>query len=121
MSKLLIDSKRELPVARAVKMGTSYRMIYSDHYTCMLTLTGLPRVRETKEKRQTVWNLAKEGAWNRYEALTEKYSQDLEKAMELENTIEDKMKVFERIHDKIKHKSFGKVTIGSKQLQYDKK
>ena len=40
--------------------------------------------------------------------------------MELENTIEDKMKVFERIHDKIKHKSFGKVTIGNKKIQHDK-
>ena len=54
----------------------------------------------------------KEGGWNKCKELTEKQSKALDQAVESEGTIEEKMVRFEKIHDKIKYKSFGKVTIG---------
>ena len=45
---LVIDSKQEMAVTRSVKVGTRYEAVPSDHFTCILTLTDLPRVQERK-------------------------------------------------------------------------
>ena len=58
-----------------------------------------------------LWNLTKEGGWSHYKELTNKYSEALEVAIEKEGSIDDKMSCFEKIHDKIKFKVFGKVTV----------
>ena len=70
VSKLHIDSERNMAVARAVKCGGKYELVYSDHYTCILTLNDLPRVQERGEEKQVVWNLAREGGWAGYKVLT---------------------------------------------------
>ena len=49
VSSLLIDSKKEMAVARAVKQVGKPRLIYSDHFSCLLTLENLPR-RQTKSE-----------------------------------------------------------------------
>ena len=59
-----------------------------------------------------MWNLAKEGGWNRYLLLTDEYSEAFENAINNEDTIEEKWKKFNKIHDKVKFKAFGKVTFG---------
>ena len=38
VSNLYIDSGRKIAVSRAVKKGASYKLVFSDHYTCLLTL-----------------------------------------------------------------------------------
>ena len=59
-----------------------------------------------------MWNLAKEGGWEQYNKISEEYSKVLEKVVESKDTnIEEKMKKFDKIHNKIKYKAFGKVTI----------
>ena len=75
-------------------------MIYSDHYSCLLTLINLPRVRSKKITRQSVWNLNKEGGWESYKKLTEEYSEKIVNAIEKDNDIEEKIKEFERINIK---------------------
>ena len=102
VSRLVIDSKREMAVTRAVKKGNSYKLVYSDHFTCWLTLEKLPQKRQEKENRKVLYNLSKEGGWSHYEELTNKYSAALEVAIEKEESIEAKMKCFEKIHDRIK-------------------
>ena len=77
VSKLTIDSGRKMAVYRAVKRGRSYRRVYSDHYTCLLTLKDLPRRRQGKSDKKVVWNLAREGGWEKYHELTEEYSEPL--------------------------------------------
>ena len=121
VQSLVIDSKREMAVTRAVKVGTRYKAVPSDHFTCILTLTDLPRVQERKGENQVVWNLKKEGGWNKYQLLTDKYSDYLEQVISDKNTnIEEKYSKFEKVHDKIKYKAFGKVTISDrKNNKYD--
>ena len=114
VSNLKIDSDRNMAVSRAVKIGQKYERVFSDHYTCLLTFRGLPKGKEGKNERKVLWNLAKEGGWERYRLLTEQYSDSLKKAIEKENDIEKKVKAFEKIHDKIKYRAFGKVTIVDK-------
>ena len=117
---MFIDSKRECTVGRAVKVEDSYQTIFSDHYTCILTLENLPYIHEKKTENTSVWNLAKEGGWDSYKELTEKYADSVEKAIHTENTIEEKMKKFNDIHEKIKFKAFGKTTIKSKPKEVKK-
>ena len=103
-----------MAVSRAVKIGQNYERVFSDHYTCLLTFQGLPKGKEGKTTKKVLWNLAKEGGWERYKILTEQYSDSIKRAIEKENEIEKKMIVFEKIHNKIKHRAFGKVTIVDK-------
>ena len=92
VKKLEIDSQREMAVGRSVKMGSKYKMVYSDHYTCLLTLSDLPRMKETRQQKQTVWNIKKEGGWKAYKELTDNYSLAFEKMLEKDDTIDNKMK-----------------------------
>ena len=112
VKKLQIDSKQKMPIARAVKNGSKYQLVHSDHFTCLLTLTGLPRVREGRIEKKTAWNLGKEGGWESYKKLTQDYNKAFKKAVMEKGSIEEKMLNFEKLHDKIKFKAFGKVTIG---------
>ena len=116
VQKLVIDSGREMAVARAVKMGKKYKLVYSDHFTCLLTFANLPRRQEAKEARKMVLNLAKEGGWDQYKMLTNKYSEALKKSIGTEETVEEKMTKFDKTHNKIKFKAFGKVTVGRKPI-----
>ena len=62
-----------------------------------------------------MWNLAKENGWEAYTKLTDEYSVKLEKVIEDKTlNIPDIMKKFENIHNSIKFKAFGKVTIKNK-------
>ena len=123
VKKLFIDSRREMAVSRAVRKGNNYKLVYSDHFTCWLTLEKLPRKRQEEEKKTVLWNLSKEGGWTKYKELTDKYSEALERAIEEGDTIEAKMKQFEKIHDRIKFKAFGKATVKNnhkRQFEVDK-
>ena len=117
VQNLEIDSLRKMAVARAVKIGKKYQIVYSDHFTCLLTLSNLPRRQEAKETKKVVWNLAKEGAWDKYKMLTDEYSKALGRVIESKEDVEEKMNKFNKIHDKIKFKAFGKVSIGKKSVK----
>ena len=101
-----------MAVSRAVKRGRSYNLVFSDRYTCLLTFQNLPRRREGKGEQKVVWNLEREGGWDRYKELTEEFSENLGRIIEGEGSIETKIKIIDRTHDKIKYKAFGKVRIG---------
>ena len=60
--------------------------------------------------------MAKQGAWNRYEILSNECSEDLDKAIEdEEKDVEEAMAIFEKIHTKVKFRSFGKVNTTEKK------
>ena len=92
VNNLMIDSNRELAVGRAMKLGNTYKTVFSDHFTCILTLKDLPTVQNTKSEKTAIWNLAKEGGWTKYKELTEEYSKSLEKAIDTGENVEEKMK-----------------------------
>ena len=111
MKNLLIDSKRDMAASRLVRQGRGARRVYSDHYSCLLTLTGLVRRQgEKTQKEDAKWNLAKEGGWDTYKMETDKYKEKFENVIEDEElSIQDKMDKIEKINTKIKFKAFGKV------------
>ena len=115
---LVIDTERKMTPARAVKEKKTgkYKLVYTDHYSSLLTFENLPRAKEKEEEKRTLWNIAKENGWSEYETYSNEFSEKLEKVVENENmTIEEVMNKFEKIHDKIKFKAFGKVTIGTQK------
>jgi hypothetical protein len=110
VESLFVDSKRKFKVARPVWNRGKLTLKYSDHFPVLLSLTNLPRAKEEKEEKAVRWNLAKEGGWENYKVLGEK----CKKAFETEEkTIEEAYKIFEKQHDKICFKAFGKVTISN--------
>ena len=78
VKKLNIDSDQKLAVGRAVKRGQKYEVVKSDHFTCLLTLADLPRIQERKGEDQVIRNLAREGGWERYRTISDKFSESLE-------------------------------------------
>ena len=112
VSKLLIDSDRKFKIGRTLKSKGKHKFIYPDHFPWLLPFVYLPKEREQKEEKLVRWNLAKEGGWDRYNKLTEKYVETILKVVEnKEMSIEEINDKFEKLHDKIKFKAFGKVTI----------
>ena len=65
-----------------------------------------------KEMRRTVWNLAKPNAWTKYKEVSNSYGEDLETIVE-DTTIpiQEAMNKFEKIHEHIKFKVFGKCVL----------
>ena len=118
VANLLIDSEKQFTPARVVRRNGAAREIYTDHFSTLLTLRNLPRGNDMVEGRRTMWNLSKEGGWKKYEELTNEYGEKIVKVVTNEElSIEEAMKRFEKIHDKIKFRSFGKVTIGGGKLK----
>ena len=116
VSELKIDNKRMFTATRVVKKKDNTKLVYSDHLSCLLTFTNIPRVKEVKEEKRTVWNLRKENGWIKYKEVTDEYSETIRKVvMNKEVDIENVMNKFEKIHNKIKFKAFGKVTLGGKK------
>ena len=61
VSNLSIDSKREVAVGRAIKMGNIYKTVFSDHYTSILTLKDLPTVQKKNTEKNSHMELSKGG------------------------------------------------------------
>ena len=109
-----MDSGRKLQIARAVKgkKGGKYKLVYSDHFPVILTISNLPRLKEQKEERQERWNLARDGDWKLYKEISEQLKGKLEAVVEDNKlTIEEAKHKFNTIHDKIIFKAFEKVKI----------
>ena len=116
VSKLEIDCKQKMGIARAVKTKKKgkYKLVYSDHFPLLLTFSNLPRSEEENIEKQVKWNLAKEDGWKHYKE-NEDLLDKLEDVVENEETsIEETKHKFDKIHNKIKFKTFGKVTISNK-------
>ena len=112
VKKLTIDSTGSLGIASTGVRKGKLVTTRSDHFPCILTLEGLPRVEQRKEK-ETRWNLAKKDGWNRYKELMEEECEEMEKVIEnKEKEIEEVMDKIDQIQDKVKFRSFGKVSIG---------
>ena len=92
------------------------KLVYHDHLSSILHLKNLPRKKKRKEEKRTIWNLARANYWTMYEKVSDEYSEELEKIVEDRNiTIQEAMNKFERLHEKIKFKVFGKVSIGGEK------
>ena len=112
-----IDKERKRTPARSVKQKKKFKLIYSDHFSVVISFKDLPRKREDRKEKKVMWNLAKTNGWEEYKQLTNKYSDKLDKVLE-DDTVTT-MKAFEKIEkilNSIKYEAFGKVTIDSSKL-----
>ena len=82
-----------MAASRIVRQGRGARRVYSDHYSCLLTLAGLVRRQgEKAPKEEAKWNLAKEGGWDMYIKETDKQKEKLENVIEDEElSIQEKV------------------------------
>ena len=121
VKSLVIDSKREFSIKRALFSQGKFRTIFPDHYPAILTLHKLQGVSKEKEKA-TKWNLNKPGGWELYHKISDQASDKIDKIVEDKSkNIDEVMNEFEKIHDKVKFKTFGKTTIGKINKEDKKK
>ena len=82
----------------------------------MMTFQNLPKRKKENKNKETVWNLAREGGWSKYMEESNKQSIVLAKIVDdEEKSVEEIMDKFNKIHEQIKYKAFGKVTIKDKR------
>ena len=118
VDKLFIDKDRKITPARAIKNKGKFKLVYSDHFALLLTLKNLPRKKVKKHEKKKAWNLAKEDGWNIYKTLSDEISDKLNKVIDDDGiSIEETMRKFNNMHNDIKYKAFGKVTIGNRKEQ----
>ena len=123
--KLEIDSERKLGIARVekIKKKGKFRLVYPDHFPVLLTLENLPLEKKEKEEKQVRWNLAKEGGWKHYKEESKKA---VERLIDILNnkdySIEETKKMFDKVHEHVKYKAFGKVTLRTNHKEkYEKR
>ena len=96
--------------------------MHSDHFPCLLTFNNLPRGKDAKEEKQLKWNLAIEGGWEKYKQVSDDLIDKVKETLKDDNKkVEEAKIVFDKVHDKIEFKSFGKVTIDNKKQQEEHK
>ena len=116
ISKLVIDDEKKMTPARAVKNKGKYKLVYTDHLSCLLTLNNLPRKQDEVKEKSTCWNLRKENGWKEYTNISNSHSEALEKVIDDEKaSIQESVDKFEKVLEKIKFKAFGKVTITNRE------
>ena len=112
VKEMKIDSEKEITVSRVKKAKGKQEVVFSDHFSVLISFKNLPRKKLVEEKK-CIWNLKKDNGWAKYHELTEMYSESLLKVIEDEHkTIEEKMNLFDKIDTKVKFKAFGKRTLG---------
>ena len=105
---------KKITPARAIKSKGKYKLTYTDHFSLLLTIKNLPRKKENKQPKTKAWNLAKENGWKLYKEISDEFSDKLKKVIDNEDlNIEETVRKFEKIHNDIKYKAFGKVTLNN--------
>ena len=85
----------------------------TDHHTLILTLQNLPvKLSDKPTKKEIGWNFNKEGGWKTYEDITKDKCADLLNLFEHKSncSVDNLVESFNKKHEKILYKSFGKVT-----------
>ena len=62
VKSLEIDSERKMAVARPVRRGGKWQLTHSDHFSMLLTLENLPKVRQ-REKMEKVRSRCRKICW----------------------------------------------------------
>ena len=122
VKSLEIDSERKMAVARPVRRGGRWQLTHSDHFSMLLSLENLPKVRQREKMEKEVrWNLSKKNGWEKYKQLTEANSEKLTNLVQDEELdIERVMAKIEGIENKIKFKAFGKTSCKMKAVEKQK-
>ena len=77
ISKVVIDQERKFTPRRVIRKKDNTKTIYTDHYSVMIELSGMPRKQQMK-KPEPAWNKGKPGGWELYKIITDEYAEKIE-------------------------------------------
>ena len=121
VKSLRIDSRRDISLKRPGWKKGKKILTYADHYTLVLKVQDLPRVKKD-DSTNVRWNLEKEGGWEEYKRLSQNISGKIEEVVDDKNiSVQEVKHKFDKIHKKILFQSFGKVTLKAKKVKPEKK
>ena len=115
ISKVIIDSDRKFTPRQVIRNKKKTKSIYTDHFSIMIELTGMPR-NQCMNRPEPTWNKGKPEGWETFKRVTYDYAYKIDSIVEEKkkdiNTI---MKEIDKIDTKIKFMSFGKTKPKSKK------
>ena len=121
IKSLKIDSKREISLKRPGFKKGKKTLTFADHYTLVLKIENLPKVKKEDEKEMR-WNLKKKDGWSEYKRLSENISKKIEEVVDDKNmSVQEVKSKFDQIHNKILFQAFGKVTLKPNKMKQGKK
>ena len=98
VNKLVIDRDKKFTPARPINRKGKYRLIYTDHFSTLLSLKDLPRRQKEKVENRVMWNLSKLNGWEEYKKVTNENSEKLLKIVENNSyPIDVVMEKFEKV------------------------
>ena len=104
ITELVVDREREFTPYRVVKIGMGLGKRYTDHYSLICLVEGLPAA-DGEREITTKWNLKKSGGWESYTIATDETADKIEEIVEVEHDIEEVVRTFEKLQDKAKFKA----------------
>ena len=114
IDKLIIDKNEQFEMGRVVVKNDIKILVKPDHYTLVIYFKNIPLNRSIVKKVDEVrFNLRKKDGWNTCKDLTEKCDELIKIVENEKENIERVYEQFEKVHNKIKFKSFGKTRIKS--------
>ena len=110
LTAFIVDSSRSFTPRRAEYRRGVFGYTYTDHYSLEAEFL-MPSSKQRGQTKPT-WNVFKPGAFENYEKVSKKYSKKVEEIVEDEDLdIEEVIKNFDKIQDKIKYEAFGKTKV----------
>ena len=111
---LTIDQNSHYPLGRVVVKNGVKTLVRPDHYPMILKFKDIPIDRSKFKKDKDVrFNLKKDGGWDKYKAITDDCKELLAIVNDDKETIENIHRQFEKMHNKMKFKSFGKTRVSN--------
>ena len=108
VKRMFIDSGKMFTPYRITKKNGALAKVYTDHYTEIIELVGMPS-KFLYKSPDTKWNLMRPGGWDNYERITDDYAEsigDMVKDKELH--INEVVRRLDKYQEKIKYAAFGK-------------
>ena len=93
VGSVIVDVDRKFTPRRVIRRKKKVTTIYSDHFSLMVELKGMPRT-QSLNQQESRWNMGKPGGWEAYEKLTDEKADKIEKIIEdsdinIENVIKE--------------------------------
>ena len=94
------------------------KMCYPDHYGIIFVMENIPLANgKARCKKYKIWNLKKDGGWNKYNELTDENKRFNEVSEDESKNPTVIMDIIEKELTKVKFKAFGKVSVRNELLK----
>jgi hypothetical protein len=108
--RVIVDEEQKFTPFRVIKRKSGLISCFSDHLSLKVILRGMASAGNPIKEKETIWNLNKVGGWERYIKKTDEAAEQIKDIVNNgDNSIEEVMDKVNKLENKIKFSSFGKI------------